>query len=267
MRDPSENPSHPLFASLSAHPDTSDSLPGVDASRSAPTVAPTTVAPPTPPPLPVGVAPATVAPSTAPPPLVGAASPVVPPLPVAPYPAIAATDVTSDDNLSLFKGLKRLHKEEQTMPIRDSDGNTRPFPVSNPKEIRQAMKISRPLPQPPQGEAASNAGSPTDFASKATSSLQRAPNLTQPAQRIPTTLLSHETKPPGSRATKQLPVRGLASLSTGPREPVDPAPTPLYTSVSPYVSVCAGASENGDHQLLARPLKRFKDIVRLIMHV
>lgn len=254
MHDPSENP--PPHTSTSANradsqPTTADGL--VNTGGTAPSVAQPIVAQ-------SAVAPSVVQPPIAPP-SVAQPSVAQPTLaqPAVAQPTVAPPTVPSDDSLILFKGLKRLHEEEQTMPIRDSDGNTRPFPVADPNAIRRGP---RPLPQLPQGEVASVAGGRAGVPSQAIDPPQLASTL---SQRPSVPRSPQGPIPTGSRATKQFPARRATSPPTDARGQVNPAPTPLYSSVSPFVDVCLNASENV-YQLVERPFKRFKDLVRSRMH-
>lgn len=142
----------------------------------------------------------------------------------------AQTDNTSHDDL-LFKGLKRLHEEEQMTPIRDSDGNTCPYPVADPNAIRRGPK---PLPQLPHDRATSSVGSLGGGSSQVAGLPQSAPVLTQqsPASQSP-----QEPRSTASRVARQLPSRRLTSPPAVSRAQGDPAPTPLYSSVRPAVQM------------------------------
>ena len=243
MHDPSENPP-PSYASTSANRSPSDSLRAADTAAAPPIDAPPIVAPPivvppivAPSPTPpatgaptavASVAPTTVAPFTLPP----AQTTAVAPTAAAPTTIVqpSITNAAADDNSDLFKGNKRLHEEEQTMPIRDSDGNTRPFPVTDPNEIRRRIQPPRPLPLPPRDQAATNSGASVVVPSQAIIPAQRAAN---PVHLPSIPQVSHRSTSAGSRATRQLPSRRLTSPPTGPSEPINSALTPLYASVSP----------------------------------
>lgn len=130
---------------------------------------------------------------------------------------------TTADSIVL-KGLKRLHEEEQTTPVRDSDGNTCPYPVSEAEATVGAMDANNA----PEEHATGSAREAGDTAPQSMPSSSHNPLS-------PQTL--HESRQALSSLARQPAAATPTSRPTSPQEQVDSQMTPLYSAVSWLVTV------------------------------